>query len=600
MQTLRLAPLNRRASEKLVREALGPDISDALVAQLVTRADGNAFYLEELIRAAADGRCESLPDSVIGMVQARLDAEGGDAKRVLRAASVFGERFSKTGVAALLGGEAVAADVDQWLVHLGARELVREAAYSMLTDDDRALGHRLAGDWLEQAGSSDAMALAEHFRRGEELHRSIRWYQLAAEQALKANDLSAAIERAELGLTCGAVGEVAGGLRLIQAEGHVWRGEYLLAEQRAHDASLDLAPGSAAWLRAQGQAIVAAAKHGQLENIEERVRAVREAIPEFGARSAQVMCLSWAANYLIFGGRYKTADELIATIAELAGDLSEIDLQAVALVHQVRSVRASVSGDLGACLGGMESALLAFEQGGDLRNACTMRANMGYVYSELGDFDRADTALRQALSAADRMGLRELGAAILHNLGRVLGLRGFLDEAKALEVKAIESFGQQGDPRLEGVSRVYLAEIFVAAGDFASADREASAAVDMLTVAPALRVVAQAIRARALLGQGQNEAAFALSIEAIAALEALGDVEEGESSVRLIHAECLAARGAQAAAISAIVTARTRLLARAARIGESAWRQRFLADVPSNARVLSLADSWEREARLAS
>jgi tetratricopeptide (TPR) repeat protein len=621
MQTLRLAPLNRRASEKLVREALGPDISDALVAQLVTRADGNAFYLEELIRAAADGRCESLPDSVIGMVQARLDAEGGDAKRVLRAASVFGERFSKTGVAALLGGEAVAADVDQWLVHLGARELVaraataerqgeeeytfshalvREAAYSMLTDDDRALGHRLAGDWLEQAGSSDAMALAEHFRRGEELHRSIRWYQLAAEQALKANDLSAAIERAELGLTCGAVGEVAGGLRLIQAEGHVWRGEYLLAEQRAHDASLDLAPGSAAWLRAQGQAIVAAAKHGQLEHIEERVRSVREAIPEFGARSAQVMCLSWAANYLIFGGRYKTADELIATIAELAGDLSEIDLQAVALVHQVRSVRASVSGDLGACLGGMESALLAFEQGGDLRNACTMRANMGYVYSELGDFDRADTALRQALSAADRMGLRELGAAILHNLGRVLGLRGFLDEAKALEIKAIESFGQQGDPRLEGVSRVYLAEIFVAAGDFASADREASAAVDMLTVAPALRVVAQAIRARALLGQGQTEAAFALSTEAIAALEALGDVEEGESSVRLIHAECLAARGAQAAAISAIIAARTRLLARAARIGEAAWRQRFLADVPSNARVLSLADSWEREARLAS
>ena len=616
MQTLRLAPLPRRASEKLVREALGPDASDALVAQLVTRADGNAFYLEELIRAAVDGRCESLPDSVIGMVQARLDAEGGEAKRVLRAASVFGERFTKTGVVALLGGEAAANDVGHWLVHLSGRELVaraetaerqgeedytfshalvREAAYAMLTDDDRALGHRLAGDWLEQAGCGDAMALAEHFRRGEELHRSIRWYQQAAEQALKANDLSAAIERAELGLTCGAVGEVAGALRLIQAEGHVWRGEYGLAEQRAHEASQDLPPGSAAWLRAQGQAIVAAAKHGELEHLDARVQAVREAIPEFGARSAQVMCLSWAANYMIFGGRYKAADELIGTIAELAGDLSEIDLQAVALVHQVRSVRASVSGDLGACLGGMESALVAFEQGGDLRNACAMRANMGYVYSELGDFDRADTALRQALSAADRMGLRELGAAILHNLGRVLGLRGFLDEARALEVKAIESFGQQGDPRLEGVSRVYLAEIFVAAGDFASADSEAATAVDTLTVAPALRVVAQAVRARALLGLGQTDQALAVASEAIVALEALGDVEEGESSVRLVHAECLAARGSRAAATAAILTARTRLLARAARIAEASWRQRFLTDVPSNARVLALAERWQRE-----
>jgi ATP/maltotriose-dependent transcriptional regulator MalT len=308
------------------------------------------------------------------------------------------------------------------------------------------------------------------------------------------------------------------------------------------------------------------------------------------------MCLSWAANYLIFGGRYRAADELIRTIADLAGDLSEIDLQAVALVHQVRSVRASVSGDLGACLGGMESALLAFEQGGDLRNACAMRANMGYVYCELGDFDRADNALRQALSAADRMGLRELGAAILHNLGRVLGLRGFLDEARALELKAIESFRQQGDPRLEGVSRVYLAEILAAAGDLAGADRESAAAVALLTVAPALRVVALGVRARALLGLGQTDQAFAVASEAVAALEALGEVEEGESSVRLIHAECLAARGAQAEAMAAVLTARTRLLARAARIGEASWRQRFLSDVPSNARVLALAERWQREA----
>jgi len=617
MQTLRLSPLPRRASEKLVREALGPDVSEALVAQIVTRADGNAFYLEELIRAAADGRCESLPDSVIGMVQARLDVEGTEAKRVLRAASVFGERFSKTGVLALLGGESAAADVDHWLAHLGDRELVaraaaperqgeeeytfshalvREAAYSMLTEDDRALGHRLAGDFLEQAGSSDAIALGEHFRRGEEPARAVRWYAQAAEQALKANDLAAAIERAELGITCGATGEVAGGLRLVQAEGHVWRGEYLLAEQRAQEASAELGAGSAAWLRAQGQAIIAAGKHGQLEHVEACVQAVREAIPEFGARSAQVMSLSWAANYLIFGGRYRAADELIATIAELAGDLSEIDLPAVALVHQARSVRASVSGDLGACLGGMESALLAFEQGGDLRNACAMRANMGYVYCELGDFDRADAALHQALSAADRMGLRELGAAILHNLGRVLGLRGFLDQGKAMEVKAIESFGEQGDPRLEGVARVYLAEIFVAGADFASADREAAAAIDMLTVSPALRVLAQGVRARALLGLGRVDDAFAVASEAITALESLGEIEEGEASVRLVHAECLAARDAHAEARVAIVAARARLLARAARIAEAAWRQRFLADVPANAKVLALAEAWEKTA----
>jgi tetratricopeptide (TPR) repeat protein len=451
----------------------------------------------------------------------------------------------------------------------------------------------LAGDWLEQAGSSDAMALAEHFRRGEEPQRSIRWYQQAAEQALKASDLSAAIERAELGLACGATGETAGTLRLVQAESHVWRGEYGLAEQRAAEAASELAAGSAAWLRAQSQAVIAAAKHGDLEHVEERVREVRAATPEFGARSAQVICLSWAANYLIFGGRYQAADELIRTIAELAGDLSEIDLQSVALVHQVRSVRASVSGDLGACLMGMEAALMAFEQAGDLRNACAIHTNMGYVYCELGDLDRADGSLRQAMAAADRMGLRELTAAILHNLGRVLGLRGFLDEARCLETRAIESFAQQGDPRLEGVSRVYLAEILIAAGDFAGAEREATVAVDTLTVAPALRVVAQAVRARALCGLGRATDAFAAASEGFLGLESLGEVEEGEASVRLIHAECLAARGSVKEARAAILVARERLLARAARIGEPSWRQRFL-NVPPHAQVLALADRWER------
>ena len=95
LQTIRLAPLPRRAAEKLVRGALRGDVGDAVVEQIVERADGNAFYLEELIRAAADGRSEALPDSVIGMVQARLDAEDPEARRVLRAASVFGERFSR-------------------------------------------------------------------------------------------------------------------------------------------------------------------------------------------------------------------------------------------------------------------------------------------------------------------------------------------------------------------------------------------------------------------------------------------------------------------------------------------------------------------------
>jgi tetratricopeptide (TPR) repeat protein len=613
LQTVNLGGLSKRASEKLVREALGPGVSDELVEQLIARADGNAFYLEELVRATAAGRQDALPDSVIGMVQARLDAEGVEARRVLRAASVFGERFSRGGVAALLGGEGEEAHVSEWLELLAARELVaraatserrgdveytfthalvREAAYAMLTQDDRALGHRLAGAWLEDAGSSDAMALAEHFRRGAEPGRAVRWYERAAEQALKANDLSAAIERAELGLSCGATGEVAGALRLVEAEAHVWRGEFPDAERLALAAAEARPGGSAAALRALGSALVSAAKQGKLDVVEEVVRRASEVRPEPGAGGAQISCLAWGATYLIFGGRIAAADALMVHVSELSRGLPDLDPQAQALIQQVRSFRASAAGDLGGCLKGLEAALVSFELAGDLRNACSTRANLGYMYSELGDFARAEAALRKALGETERMGLHELTAAVQHNLGRVLGLTGQLPEAARLEREAIASVRKQGEPRVEGVARTYLAEILAAGGDYAGAEAEAAAAVETLRVAPSLRVAALGALARSRLGRGDAASALEVSREAAAELAALGEIEEGESSVRLTYAEALAQNGFDDEARAAVETARERLMARAARIEDQGWRDRFLNDVPVNARILSLATQW--------
>jgi tetratricopeptide (TPR) repeat protein len=610
-QTIRLGPLSRRAGEQLVRDALGP-IADDRIARIVEHADGNAFYLEELIRATAAGRADVMPDSVLAMVQARLDAEGADGKRVLRAAAVFGERFSRAGLAALLGGDAEINDVGDVVERLTAHELVarapapgrsddvelvfahalvREAAYAMLTDEDRLLGHRLAGAWLEESGAGDAMALAEHFRRGGEPARAVRWYERAAAQALSANDLGAAIERAELGIAGGAAGEMAGRLRLIQAEGHVWRGELGEAERRALEAAAELPRGGTAWLRAESQAIIAAAKHGRLEAVERQVQLVQEAPPaaDPGACSARIICLAWAANYLIFGGRNQVADPLMRTIASLAGDSEALDPQALGLLHQVRAARASAAGDLGRCLSGLESALQAFEQAGDLRNACAVRTNLGYVYSELGDFQRAEAALRQALLACDRMGLYDLSAAVLHNLGRVLGFGADLREAERLERLAVEAFGRQGDPRLEGAARTYLAEILIAAGDFPGGAREAATAVETLAVAPSLQVAALGALARGRLGGGDAAGALAAARQAHAALEQLGEIEEGESAVRLIHAEALAAAASPAEAQSALAVARQRLMARAERIADPAWRDRFLHEVPVNARILELA-----------
>src|SRR6185369_12902196 len=114
VQELRLDELTKRGSEKLVRQVLGNRADDALVARLVEQAGGNAFYLEELIRAVAEGKGDAMPETVLAVVQGRLERLEVDARRVLRAASVFGQVFWRGGVAALLGGEERTTGLRNW------------------------------------------------------------------------------------------------------------------------------------------------------------------------------------------------------------------------------------------------------------------------------------------------------------------------------------------------------------------------------------------------------------------------------------------------------------------------------------------------------
>ncbi|WP_437620634.1 serine/threonine-protein kinase [Sorangium sp. So ce1151] len=607
-----LPPLTRRASERLVRAALGDEPSAELVATLVDRADGNPFYLEEQVRAVAAGHGADLPETVLAMVQARIEALDAEARRVLRAASVFGQAFWPSGVSALLGG----AGVTRWLAELERREvihrrgpgrlrgeveyrfrhaLVREAAYGMLTEADRRLGHALAGAWLEGAGEPDAMTLAEHFERGVVPARAAAAYLSAAQHALEGNDLGAAIERAERGLACAPEAAVVGALRLVQAEAHVWRGDLALAEERGTEAARHLAPGSAPWFAAIAQVVAAASKLGGFDRVERWMSEAIAAPALEGAESARSTCLCAGAATLAFAGRPAVVDALIAAVERALCDGAPTGAGAgaevVAGLHQALAFRAMSGGDPGACVTGLEAALAAFEQVGDRRNACITRANLGYSYGELGDFGGAEAALRSVMEAADRMGLHEAAAAAQASLGQVLAYRGRLAEARAVEEAALASSQRLGDPRAEVVSRSYLAKIALLAGDFGAAEREARLAEALESASP-FRVAATAIRARALIGLGRAREALAAAGEALAALESLGGLEEGESMIRLVHAEAFSAVGDAKRAAAAIAAARDKLLDRAASVRDPEWRRRFLSHVPDNARTLELAAQW--------
>jgi hypothetical protein len=69
-----------------------------------------------------------------------------------------------------------------------------------------------------------------------------------------------------------------------------------------------------------------------------------------------------------------------------------------------------------------------------------------------------------------------------------------------------------------------------------------------------------------------------------------GGIDEGEAFARLVHAEALDAVGRGEEAHAALMVARERLLARAAKINDPALREGSLRDVPEHARTLALTD----------
>jgi predicted ATPase len=282
-----LAELSRRAAEQLVHEALGDAIDAPTRERLVVRAAGHPFYLEELIRCAASGTSTALPDTILAMLQTRLEGLAPEPRRLLRAASVFGTTFWSSGMARLLGSPTgTTVDARDWMPILLAEELVerrassrfpehdeyvfrnamlREAAYAMLTDHDRAVGHRLAAAWLEAAGERDPMVLGEHWARAGELVPAARAFVRAAQQALEGHDVGAALAHArrarEVGGHEGPLGEAAG----VEAEAQRWLGNFVEAEALATEAAAALPRGSTAWFRAIGELIGAAGRRGEYE-----------------------------------------------------------------------------------------------------------------------------------------------------------------------------------------------------------------------------------------------------------------------------------------------------------------------------------------------
>ncbi|WP_437931160.1 protein kinase [Sorangium sp. So ce291] len=612
LQEIQLKELSPRASARLVRQVLGDEVSAETLARLVAQADGNAFYLEELIRATVEQRREALPETVLSMVQSRLERLDSAARQALRAASVFGRAFWPGAVEALLGGPgdgpALAEHLERLerLEWIGARDesrfegerefvfrhaLVREAAYGMLTDQDRALGHRLAGEWIERASDPSAAEIAEHFDRGGEALRAAAFYQRAAAQALAANDLGAVLSWTGRALDLGLGGEPRGEAFLLRAEAHHWRGELAEAAHWASRAVEALPRRSAPWYDAVREATVLMSRLGQHDDLARLGSQLADAWTGEAATGPLVVATAETALYMMFSGCHAQCAPLQAWLDAAAERFRDDPGVWAAVLHELGyrelyARRYSASRDL------FERAAVHHERAGNLRHACFIRIDLGFQEYLLGAYPQAVALIRVALAGAERMGLDLAVAWSNVYLAAPLDRLGALDEARAIVTKVIAVSEVHGDRLLAVLARTYLASFLRRAGDLAGAEAEAQRALHPLDPPMPIQVFARATLADVLLESGRASEALAEARAALALLSSLERGEDGESLARLVHAKALFAAGDLPAARAAIAHARAMLLETAARIDEPGRRESFLHRVEENVRTLDLARAW--------
>jgi eukaryotic-like serine/threonine-protein kinase len=601
---LALAPLGARSAQRLIRSALGSSAAEATVARIAALSEGNAFYLEELIRAAARGQSEDLPETVLGMVQARLDELDGMARRMLRAASVFGERFTGAGLAALLDADA-RPKVRAALEDLAHRELLvsrandefafrhallRDAAYAMLTDADRGLGHRLAGEWLAEREGSDALVIARHFDQGGDPSRAVEWYLRGAERALAGNDYAAALEIATRASECRPEGAALGRARLLEAQALRWMSRSEDALQPATEAAALLEPGSGPWFDARCETGLAAATLARFDACLEAIERIAAQRPAPGVETTRAICVLHVASAALEGVPYARVRELVERAGEL-GDLRKDGPRVAPWWHSFQALLAHCAGDLSGYVVETERALAAHELLGNERMACLLRMNLGYGLAQLGEFARAEQLLLEAARGADRLGTVRTRAYADHNLGYTLFCAGRLEQARAVQQRAADAAVRLEVPTLRGASEAYLSATYLALGDASAAIEHGEIAVRAAAQRSVLPL-AQAALARALLSEGQVARALELARAAVDTFDAGGGLGEEETLTRLAFVEALFAAGEQKPALRALTRARERLLERAARISDPRRRAAHLECIPYHAETLELAARW--------
>jgi tetratricopeptide (TPR) repeat protein len=352
-------------------------------------------------------------------------------------------------------------------------DLLREAAYRMLTDDDRQVGHRLAGQWLLEHGETDAVVLAEHFAGGGASEQAVDWFSKAAEAALargqEGTEVADAIEAlrkaatyyVRAGETCAAsyanqagvgfferavalwssldpVESSRARLRLAAVRERIGQRQEALEDLAVAEASADV-PTLIEILLQRAELEVHAEEEGALERARRTAERARDLASSTGARQHEASAVLLLA--LSFGlEETEDSSRKAVQLAEMAlrlqrgqGNLGKalMRLGNALLTRNDLDRSASLYRDAITAAGAVQDDLLIAQCLG----------NMAMVEYRRWHLDAAITSVERARALFGRVGHHRLEAIVTHNLGVFLQYRGDLERARDLHHELLEVAG---------------------------------------------------------------------------------------------------------------------------------------------------------------
>ena len=520
-----LRPLSQLESNQLLDEILkkAREVPNALRELVVSRAEGNPFYVEELIKVLIDeqaivpGEDEwqvvpeklstlRIPPTLTGILQTRLESLSPAERRGLQCAAVIGRVFWENAVAYLehtpdtaqagLSPDTSLGETFQNLLRrelifnrhvsafVGTREfifkhaLLRDVCYETVLKRLRHTYHELAATWLVEHGGERvneyAGLIAEHYERAGELERAASWYQHAGEQATVtyAPEIALGYLQKALNLSKDLREEVSVHLKLAEVLELLGRWE----EAATHCTSV-LTLGAQAEKDVDHKSIASALQSlGQLSSLSgdynaalqwlEKARAEWNRIEE---KAGLGETLNAIGNIYWRKGEYPQARQHLEQSMTISLETKDQRVRAMAL-NSLGNV-ASDQGDALSARALYEESLAIKREMGDKRGIARALNNLGNVASDLCDNASARILYEECLAQLREVGDRRGMGMVLSNLGLIVLEQGDLAAAKKLHEESLElKQGMRDKPGIS-VSLNNLGIIALEQKDYAAAKK---------------------------------------------------------------------------------------------------------------------------------